>query len=210
MISIDYGKMIDAYSEGALRHCIDLLFELFNFRFLTPADIRRIDLKEKVYALAEEYAPGKGKDKEAPTAIKYAEALDFPFDNGYMPCEKGSIAEAYSKRAIELIKRVKEKKADMEDLEDLFMVYTCLSREIIPSLKAKKKASASSVSFGVKKKDAALFAELRGFPFKTQTPIAALSTNQSEKQKQFAYLNNILFYIRLMDYQGEYVKGSES
>lgn len=219
MTNLDYIAIIDELNDQAFQRSVELLFPLLGYRILTKDDVRKVDLKERVLELIARYVPSKGR-KSVGTLDKYGEILKFYFEY-YLPCKLDSIASRYRTIALETIKTIKPGIEEIRIAEDLFMIFLSMMRSAKPDFE--KKTPIENISFIVKNSDGELLEEIKDHEFLwpvaqiaasfVQTPIAkkVIKPNlQPVNDKEFAYLNNVLLYCRMMQAQGEFSEGDDS
>ena len=218
MIDFQYDAMIDALDDDTFAVCVDMLWPILKYKYLKREDVRRIDLKERIADklswFVPEPKPPIPRGKNWPGSVdKYVEAIRFYFDNGYLPVEKGSLAEKYFLRAREIINNYAKNENPQAEAENLFMCYLCLSREAFPGYKDRNVKPLKNVKCHVCVEDRKLLETLRTFPFEKEVPpmlkAVAKPEKQDYKQKNFAFLTNALMYCNLMQIQGGFGKGED-
>ena len=216
MIDFQYDAMIDALDDDTFAVCVDMLWPILKYKYLKREDVRRIDLKERVADklswFVPEPKPPIPRGRNWPGSVdKYVEAIRFYFDNGYLPVEKGSLAEKYFLRAREIINSYAKSENPQAEAENLFVIYLCLFREVFSSFDSKSIRPASRVDCQVGREDRSLLERIRTYPFEKHIPSALkfvpVVDKHDFKQKNFEFLNNTLIYCLLMQVQGGFGKG---
>ncbi len=122
----DYEKIINEMSGEALDFCIRNISPMLGFLYLKAADIRRIDLIERLMQI--DNAIDKAEIQKYGTSPQYYCALmEMQMDRS-LKCKTGSHAEEYFLRAKEALKKVRDGNGTLADIDDAFLVYTILCR----------------------------------------------------------------------------------
>ncbi|MBR3312048.1 MAG: hypothetical protein IKG15_09550 [Solobacterium sp.] len=225
MSKIRYCKIADSLCNEAFAQVTELLFDGFGYRVMTPAEFRKVDLKEKLLAFEKEHTHIDKKKKTDTSDFAYANDIGFYLKH-YVKCTPESQAAKYKERALDIIRSVKESGSSTEDLVDLTIIFICLMREAFPSIEKDKETEISDLDFVLKKEDAELLKKMKDFSFRVPQGIVEkgiihivpkqikqgtedkLTRFKSEESKYATYLISSLLYCSAMQAQGEYAKES--
>ena len=134
MGTFNYPFWINKLSDKGFQYCLSLLYPMLHFQYMEEKDVRRIDLCERMYALAKDNPmyPGynSGMSYQA-----YYKALRYYIEN-FLKSKQATIADQYRDRALVILKAIEEDKIDKSGTDDnltLFAIYLALSRHLYPN-----------------------------------------------------------------------------
>ncbi len=125
---IDYLDIIDKYCPEAFSLCVEQLFPLFDLMILTKQDIRKVDLKENVLDLIKLRYPALIEELSL-ISLTYCEQLRLLLDST-SKVEKGSRAERYRNRALELLDNKANKSIQLQNLSDALLIFVAIMKPL--------------------------------------------------------------------------------
>ena len=124
--SIDYIRIIDEMNNDAFEFCRSCLFQLTSYKVLKEEDIRPVDMKEWLLPFNDD-VPNYCEGRERGSLNFYMYLLQV-YLNESLKCIDGSQAEKYKNRALTLIDKVLYQDHSLEDIDDIFLIFTGLFR----------------------------------------------------------------------------------
>ena len=221
MTQIKYMNIVNEMSEAAFKQCSRMLFRCFHYRVMTEGEFRKVDLKEQLLLFQDKF---KQIDKKTKTDISdaiYAGEIKTYLD-AYVNCKDGSRAAKYKSMAVSIVEKVKQGKADTDDLTDLTIIFIGLMRESFFALHRGNLVTISDLDENVNAYDEYLLTQMKDYDFKipqgfvekgliqiAPDPIKKgtkerLTKSRSQESKDNLYMIATLFYIRAMQKSGGY------
>ena len=209
MKDLIYQSLVERLSDSAFKLCVHILFPRLGYVILSEGDVRRIDLKEKLYTLLSPYF-SKGKSS-ASAFDRYVSTIEGEFRD-HLQCADGSGAAKYHVRAMDILNLAEGKDYDLADLESLFVIYLALFRSRITS--GEKKAPIVSADLTVKPEDHVILKQIVNYravqirPQQLKTAVIS-ATSKATLPREAAYIINVLLYCHLLQLQGDLTEEEE-
>lgn len=207
MSTFDYRFLLGQLSDKGFEHCRFLLFPMLGYQYMTEAEVRKIELCERLYDMAT-HIPMKPGQKRDMSCEAYYEIIENHLQVTFM-CKQGSIAEGYRNRALQSIKELRtEKEIDEETTFEkrltLFAIFLGLLRAAYPDF---QKAVVSDAQLFAVAEDADVLKAFKDVKPKVNIPgIFKKPESPSIQNTDIVYMHNIIMYCILMEIQGEYAK----
>lgn len=209
MSTFNYLFIVNQLSDDGFAHCKSLLFPVLGYHYMTEADVRRIELCEKVYDLVNRFSVKAGQ-KKCFSCEAFIHEIDSQMQIA-LKCKLGSVASEYRNRGLQIIKELStEKEIDEETTYDklltLFSIYLALLRATFPDF---IKGIAENACLDAEKSDVEILKKIRDIQFKKDIPaVLHIAGGQHQQVRDIVYIHNVILYCLLMELQGEYTKES--
>ena len=207
----NYPFLINQLSENGFAHCKSLLFPMLDYQYMTVADVRKIELCEKVYDLVNRFPAKAGQDK--PTSCEaYIHAIEYQMQN-VLKCKSGSIAAEYKSRALQMIAELQtEKEIDEETVYEklltLFSIYLGLLRSTAPDF---TETIAEDARLNADRDDTEILKKFR--EIKAKKDIKTLfrkHENQQSLGNDIVYIHSVILLCLLLEILGEYERRDDN
>lgn len=199
---IDYNLIVDELSDSAFRFCVSQLFPLLNYHILQPSDVRKIDLKEKLFDLTT-VTPKAAKAEQKGTCNYYLYAIKMYFDSMFS-CEENSRAAKFKARGYASIETALSENGELNDVDDVFLVFLSMYREYIKHQASDKKFLIKDLFFTAEMDDAEAIGripenrDLLPDGFIKNGLFEKTLNNDSKYAIKTLHMNNILFLCRAL------------
>ena len=219
MSKIKYEELIDEMGKDAFDLLVKQLRSTKTMKlfYLKKKDLRREDVIEKIYQMEDDYY--SLIDDKKPDRLEYYTG----FLKNYLKMintQESGRASKFLTRGLNIVDKLnKEEEDSMEDVKDLVKIFICLMREYFPFLDVAvgrdSKCSVEDITFQLNKsKDLVLLNEIRKYPFKDLNKKKFIYIKNNEKQRQeekdYIYMNNLIFYLLVLQDDGVLEGDSEA
>ena len=206
----DLSTVIQEYNDNSLRHCVELLSLVLDFDKENINQVGKEELDYTVSAYVHRYL--RKKDTKG-FRKAYAEEMDFLFKN--FDFEKSD--EGYKKKVLKVLSLMKKNKGSIEDLEDLFKIYISYIRCLWDGdFYLKNVFQDKPFDFSIKTEDAQMLKRFRTYRLTKRERTKKVLFNTkiipeyiSRESMDFIYLITVLFYCRIMQFEGKYIAEDE-
>lgn len=194
--SIDYIDIVNQMHEETFRFCINKLFSVFNYCYLTKDDIRKIDFIEQLMKMQIEFSE-YSKGKHIGMLNYYLDIVEKYYDC-LIKCEEKSRAEKCKNRGYEVIENAIKSNGTLYDVEDSIVILMCLFRELENS----DTKVLSDMTISITRDDVDLLDRLIEYKFQGRGAIVKKpgilekiksNSDQSEREDKIMYINSVLF-----------------
>lgn len=209
---INYEKIIDDYNEGAFKLCVKQLFPLFELQVLKAEEIRPADLKEHILTMTQDYCRVSDGQSNLSTLL-YSTGLRYLFDAMVKPLEN-SRAHRYNERALELLTQAADGIKIMQSIEDALLIFVALMKPLQHHNLSKSK-SIEEPDFSLRVEDIEIFrviwaASYEAFNTKKHRLFKKKSVeSDAMSYYTFCYINNVLFFCRILQERGLFTTEEE-
>ncbi len=207
----DLFQVVDQYDEQVFVACRETLYESLGFKVLPIAEIRRVDLKEKLadfFCYNETGKKSNGSfEKPFASFVQRAIGEHFVF-NSEREKKYHSLVETY-------IASINKGTADLSTIENLVLVYIsdfCVYKGYFQDKKREGRLQVTDITYYLDRDDVDVakyvfdeitichrYTQRKGIKRKEETVIERFS----ESERLFAYVISVLFIYRILQYEGE-------
>ncbi len=219
-IVLDYSSMIEDFSAGAFRLCVEQLYPITDYMVMTEGDIRKIDLKEWMSHF-DRYAFSMTMPIEMKEQNDYLYLLRLYLKSS-VSCEKNSRAGQYLVRALSLLNSAVDSANPMEDLDDAVVILIALLRESLKNANGRKKRNIADISLELTEKDMSVVQQIllsKGLgPEEVSNRLVMSGTVKAESMPHLQgysesvlsmarinmYVDTVFFLCRILDMRGAF------
>lgn len=218
-MKINYKNIINDFDDATFHDCVRQLYPLFRFKYISEENVRKIDLMEKCEDLSGFYVSRYDESFHIPKEFRGTKLKSFAWQiSFFMSHYFAHLPEnlvPYRKKAERIISDIRNGNDDIKNMEDLVKIFICLLRCSWNKWKDSE-ASYLPFSFEVKSDDAEMLKDFSNHKFKIAERKEGLPWNAHKEDIYIAhslldnvYLNAVLIYCRLMQFEGQYIKEGE-
>ncbi len=196
-MKIDYCSLIDELNDKGLRFCVENLFALLNYKFLTIEDVRRVDLKEKIIPMINEVRRiNNGIDVEFLfiSILKYYLRL----------CNCSGRAARYKEQILNRLENEIDSSILINDLRDAVCAFLSFFRIAGDIEHVLMRVKIDDVDFDVYAQDAEILRKL----YKSKTYSSRFTDrkvkNKDSDAKEFFYITSILLLSLMLQERGAF------
>ena len=211
MSTFDYRFLLEQLSDRGFEHCKSLLFPMLGYHYMTEAEVRKIDLCEKIFDYVSRFPVKTGRNKTN-SSEAYIDTIEYLLQN-VLKSASGSIAAEYENHALQMITDMRTEKelgneTTSEKLLTLFSIFLGLLRSTAPDFST---TVAKDVLLTANRADAEIlkiFSEV-----KIKKDIKALLKIRDAQQlleNDVFYIHSVLLYCLLLEILGEYERGDNN
>lgn len=203
---IDYIEMIDNYCPEAFTHCVEQLFPLFGLKILTKQDIRRVDLKEYMLVLTKLHYPVSLEDLSL-TSVSYCEELRSLLVSS-IKTEKGSRADRYRNRALELLDKKANESIQLQNISDALLIFVALMKPLLGHIDAVDNKCTQEPIFSYETADMDVLNEVWAVQFELANTSILGFKKKSDSNASISiklwYAISVLLFCRILQERGAY------
>ena len=206
----DIFQIIDDFDNATFEQCKNHLYRNIDFHIISESEVRRVDLKEKLATIIKQYPYIPRKNYEI-SFVEYAEGIL----SHYVSISKRDIRDYnYEMQRQQLAESLSKGGTSLSALEDYFLVFLSVCRELTSIGDYEKKAQVRNVTYYLTPEDVESIEKIwhnavkydsteRKVILKIKEKTSTKTHEFKSNERLFLYILSVLLLFRILQFEGE-------